>query len=224
LKKETDSVRRAEEAKKERITATRKEEDLQLRDSVYKLRRTRFPHLSNFLSTSDVILDPDAEPESTPVFTLDSLHPSHSRPAALFYLPAKLLPNQEAFLVKRRVQAKEEAEQEWVRFRSERTAGLEEITELRKKVADGASDQREVDMDTDRRDEQEGTPKRHEGERGGDEDRRRHNDDGDVEMDEAASAKPKSEEVDAEKKEGNIASAVPATGTAGGDDDDAVEY
>ena len=34
LKKETDSVRRAEEAKKDKTTANRKEEDLQLKDSV----------------------------------------------------------------------------------------------------------------------------------------------------------------------------------------------
>ena len=36
LKRETDTVRRAEEAKKDRIIATRKEEDLQLRDSVVR--------------------------------------------------------------------------------------------------------------------------------------------------------------------------------------------
>jgi len=220
LKKETDTVRRAEEAKKDRINATRKEEDLQLRDSVFKLRRTRFPQLSNFLSTSDVIPDPDAEPESAPVFTLDSLHPSRSRPASLFYLPAKLLPNQEAFLAKRKAQAKEAAEQEWDRFRSERTAGLEEITELRKKVADGASDQRQMVMDTDGQEDPEGTPKR---QGRGDDDLKHQNDDGDVEMGEAAPAKPKGDELSAEKREGNGTSATPATGT-GGDDDDAVEY
>ena len=34
LKKETDSVRRAEEAKKDKTVANRKEEDLQLKDSI----------------------------------------------------------------------------------------------------------------------------------------------------------------------------------------------
>jgi len=34
LKKETDSVRRAEEAKKEKQIANRKEEELQLKDSI----------------------------------------------------------------------------------------------------------------------------------------------------------------------------------------------
>jgi hypothetical protein len=37
LKKETDSVRRAEEAKKDKNTANRKEEDLQLKDSIVRL-------------------------------------------------------------------------------------------------------------------------------------------------------------------------------------------
>ena len=38
LRKETDSVRRAEEAKKDKTSANRKEEDLQLKDSI-----VRFP-------------------------------------------------------------------------------------------------------------------------------------------------------------------------------------
>lgn len=37
LKKETDSMRRAEEAKKDKMNANRKEEDLQLRDSIVRL-------------------------------------------------------------------------------------------------------------------------------------------------------------------------------------------
>ena len=36
LKKETDSVRRAEEAKKEKQIANRKEEELQLKDSIVR--------------------------------------------------------------------------------------------------------------------------------------------------------------------------------------------
>ena len=36
LRKETDSVRRAEEAKKDKTTANRKEEDLQLKDSIVR--------------------------------------------------------------------------------------------------------------------------------------------------------------------------------------------
>ena len=37
LRKETDSVRRAEEAKKDKTTANRKEEELQLKDSIVRL-------------------------------------------------------------------------------------------------------------------------------------------------------------------------------------------
>lgn len=37
LKKETDSVRRAEEAKKGKQTANRKEEELQLKDSIVRI-------------------------------------------------------------------------------------------------------------------------------------------------------------------------------------------
>ena len=38
LKKETDSVRKAEEAKKDKVTASRKEEELQLKDSIVRLK------------------------------------------------------------------------------------------------------------------------------------------------------------------------------------------
>lgn len=42
LRKETDSVRRAEEAKKDKTTANRKEEELQLKDSVVRGRPMGF--------------------------------------------------------------------------------------------------------------------------------------------------------------------------------------
>ena len=37
LKKETDSVRKAEEAKKDKVTALRREEELQLKDSIVSI-------------------------------------------------------------------------------------------------------------------------------------------------------------------------------------------
>ena len=47
LRKETDSVRRAEEAKKDKTTANRKEEELQLKDSIvrptFSLLSPRYP-------------------------------------------------------------------------------------------------------------------------------------------------------------------------------------
>ena len=46
LRKETDSVRRAEEAKKDKTTANRKEEELQLKDSIVRLSLSPFSALS----------------------------------------------------------------------------------------------------------------------------------------------------------------------------------
>ncbi|KAI0764290.1 hypothetical protein BD413DRAFT_190870 [Trametes elegans] len=133
LRKETDSVRRAEEAKRDKTTANRKEEELQLKDSIHKLRRTRLPLLSNFLLTSDVIppADSDAPTSANPLAP-----PPRTRPAPLYYLPAKLLPSQEAFLQRRKAEVKEAAEKEWEAFKAERAAGIEEINGLRKRVAE----------------------------------------------------------------------------------------
>ncbi|KAF9645929.1 hypothetical protein BDM02DRAFT_3119495 [Thelephora ganbajun] len=132
LKKETDSVRRAEEAKKEKQTANRKEEELQLKDSIHKLRRTRLPLLSNFLLTSDVI---PTDNVTSPAVTANSLAPPpRSRVAPLYYLPAILTSAQEAFLAERKEEVKGAVEKEWESFRQERTAGIEEIGQLRKRV------------------------------------------------------------------------------------------
>ncbi|KAI6029083.1 hypothetical protein BKA83DRAFT_676816 [Pisolithus microcarpus] len=138
LQKETDSVRRAEEAKKDKTTANRKEEELQLKDSIYKLRRIRLPLLSNFLSTSDII------PSDLTSTTLsDPLAPlPRSHPPPLYYRPAILTPSQEAFLAKRLVEVAEAAEKEWLAFREERTTGIEEIKRLRQRVAEEEARQR----------------------------------------------------------------------------------
>ncbi|EMD32886.1 hypothetical protein CERSUDRAFT_118336 [Gelatoporia subvermispora B] len=153
LRKETDSVRKAEEAKKDKTTANRKEEELQLKDSIYKLRRTRLPLLANFLLTSDHI--PDIPPHDSPrspsrdangdsvsspstinKAALTALTPGRSHPPPLFYLPAVLTPAQESFLAKRKTEAAAAAAAEWEAFRAEREAGLEEITRLRSRVAE----------------------------------------------------------------------------------------
>ncbi|TDL22971.1 hypothetical protein BD410DRAFT_787780 [Rickenella mellea] len=135
LRKETDSVRRAEEAKKDKITANRKEEDLQLKDSLHKLRRARIPQLSNFLLTSDVIREDD-DADSSPLPSVSEAFPTRSHPPPLYYLPAHLTPAQEAFLNKRKAQFKEGADKEWEAFKVERQAGIEDISSLRQKVAD----------------------------------------------------------------------------------------
>ncbi|KAG6852914.1 hypothetical protein C0991_008173 [Blastosporella zonata] len=132
LRKETDSVRRAEEAKKDKMAANRKEEDLQLKDSIYKYRRTRLPILSNFLLTSDNISSNDSSPVSINPLN----NPPRSHPPPLYYLPAILLPSQEAFIARRKAEVAEAAEKEWQLFREERETGVSEINELRQRVAD----------------------------------------------------------------------------------------
>ncbi|KAI0915359.1 hypothetical protein AcV5_003852 [Taiwanofungus camphoratus] len=158
LRRETDAVRRAEEAKRGRTTANRKEEELQLRDSIYKLRRARLPILAHFLCTSDVIpsdpapLSPPSDPHS-PVDGEPSSNeeegkkekertsvalkgPPRSHPPSLYYLPARLTPAQEAFLARRNAEVKAAVEQEWNSFAAERADGIAEIARLRVHVAE----------------------------------------------------------------------------------------
>ncbi|KAI0692153.1 hypothetical protein BC835DRAFT_1358299 [Cytidiella melzeri] len=161
LRKETDSVRRAEEAKKDKTSANRKEEDLQLKDSIHKLRRTRLPLLANYLLTSDQIPSDDS---SLPSSLHPLAQPPRSHPPPLYYLPAILTPAQEAFLTRQKAEVKEAAEKEWESFRAERTAGVEEITRLRQRVAEeeslkksgqqrsGESEEQDVQMDEDSKD------------------------------------------------------------------------
>ncbi|KAF8805237.1 hypothetical protein BYT27DRAFT_7142640 [Phlegmacium glaucopus] len=134
LRKETDSVRRAEEAKKDKTAANRKEEELQLKDSIYKLRRTRLPILANFLFTSDVIPSDDSPPTPSSTNPLAPIPRSH--PPPLCYLPAILTPTQEAFVIRRKTDVIEAAEKEWDLFREERTAGIDEINRTRQRVAE----------------------------------------------------------------------------------------
>ncbi|KAG6811734.1 hypothetical protein H0H92_006086 [Tricholoma furcatifolium] len=112
LKKETDSVRRAEEAKKDKTSANRKEEDLQLKDSI--------------ISTDG----------STPTPPNPLSNPPRSHPPPLYYLPAVLLPSQEAFLARRKAEVAEAAEKEWQLFHDERETGIKDVNQLRQRVAD----------------------------------------------------------------------------------------
>ncbi|KAH7883445.1 hypothetical protein F5I97DRAFT_1960932 [Phlebopus sp. FC_14] len=134
LRKETDTVRRAEEAKKDKTTANRKEEELQLRDSIYKLRRVRLPLLTNFLLTSDVI--PSSGSSPPPPSSNPLAPPPRSHPPPLYYLPVVLTADQEAFLARRKAEVTEATEKEWQAFRAERTEGIEEIKQLRQRVAE----------------------------------------------------------------------------------------
>jgi hypothetical protein len=133
LRKETDSVRRAEEAKKDKHTANRKEEEIQLKNTIHRLRRSRIPVLANFLLTSDVIPSDDSSPPPSPKWTLE---PSRSHPPPLYYLPAVLTPSQEAFIAKRKAEAAETAEKEWSAFLGERDTAINEVRELRRRVVE----------------------------------------------------------------------------------------
>ncbi|KAJ3554432.1 hypothetical protein NM688_g3109 [Phlebia brevispora] len=226
LRKETDSVRRAEEAKKDKTVANRKEEELQLKDSIYKLRRTRLPLLAHFLSTADSI--PPEDSAESPDPAADPLAPlPRSHPPPLYYLPAILTPAQEAFLKRRTAEVKEAAEKEWESFRVERSAGIEEISHLRERVAEEEDrkkgDRRESNAEED-------VPM-------GEEDiSKESNSTPPVNGEKATEAppqmeideeRPSSEKDESKKEPANSSSAgdAPAVSQAGGaDEDDAVEY
>ncbi|KAH8088963.1 hypothetical protein BXZ70DRAFT_955006 [Cristinia sonorae] len=151
LRKETDSVRRAEEVKKDKTVANRKEEELQLKDSIHKLRRTRLPLLANFLTTADNIPplpSSDDTPEDSPSTSSKPLAPlPKSHPPPLYYLPAILTPAQEAFLKKRKAEVSEAAEKEWLAFKEERTTGVAEILKLRERVAEEDAQKKRAQQD-----------------------------------------------------------------------------
>ncbi|KAF8140681.1 hypothetical protein K438DRAFT_1995808 [Mycena galopus ATCC 62051] len=89
-----------------KLNANRKEEDLQLKDSVSKLRRTRLPLLAT-------------EEDPTP------LPPD--------YLPAVLTPAQESYIKRRKAQVLDAVDKEYSAFLEERAT---EILALRKAVAE----------------------------------------------------------------------------------------
>jgi len=91
-----------------------------------------FQFLLIFLFTSDVISPDDSPPPST-----NPLAPiPRSHPPPLCYLPAVLTPAQEAFILRRKAEVIEAAEQEWNLFHEERTAGIDEISRTRQRVAE----------------------------------------------------------------------------------------
>ncbi|KAF5321426.1 hypothetical protein D9619_002061 [Psilocybe cf. subviscida] len=215
LRKETDSVRRAEDAKKDKTSANRKEEDLQLKDSIYKLRRKRLPILANFLLTSDNIPSDDLSPpppSSNPLAPVPRTHPP-----PLYYLPAILTPAQEAFISRRKVEVSEAAEKEWGLFREERTAGIREIDELRQRVADEET-RRKNDKEVDKEDMEVETPIQEEA-LAKSPDHKETNGVKDVEMEVDDHGEESKSPPEPEKKaETTSAAAMQA------DDDDAVEY
>ncbi|KAF8500150.1 hypothetical protein F5888DRAFT_1801716 [Russula emetica] len=124
---------RAEEAKKDKHTANRKEEEIQLKNTIHRLRRSRLPVLADFLLTSDVIPSDNSSPPPSHKWTLE---PSRSHPPPLYYLPAVLTPSQEAFIAKRKAEVAETAEKEWSAFLDERDTSINEVQELRRRVSE----------------------------------------------------------------------------------------
>ncbi|KAF8203558.1 hypothetical protein K438DRAFT_1965036 [Mycena galopus ATCC 62051] len=115
----------------DKLNVNRKEEDLLLKDSVYKLRRTRLPLLASFLLMSDII-------------------PAH--PPLLDYLPAVLTPAQESYIKRRKAQVLDAVDKEYSAFLEERAMSITETLELRKAVAEKTRKKAERDaqaqMDT----------------------------------------------------------------------------
>ncbi len=110
------------------------------------------------------------------------------------------------------MQVQEAAEKEWDEFKAERTAGVEEISQLRERVAE------ESRRKTERREDAENGDAKMAVEGEGDKQPRREPHNGDVEMDvEGAADKEKEGAVKDEKK-------ADVTPPGPGYDDDAVEY
>ncbi|KAF9258372.1 hypothetical protein L218DRAFT_974931 [Marasmius fiardii PR-910] len=219
LRKETDSVRRAEEAKKDKTLANRKEEDLQLKDSIYKLRRKRLPLLANFLLTSDVIHDIDDSEKPTDANPLAP--PPRSHPPPLYYLPAILTSSQEAFIAKRKEEVTEATEKEWNLFREERTGGIVEIQQLRQRVADEEEARRKAAASNEDADMDASEPGSKNGVAGGKSSRTETES---MDVDEAPESSTKNPEAERLKDKAREGSAPPPPTAVQADDDDAVEY
>ncbi|PVG00415.1 hypothetical protein CPB86DRAFT_755084 [Serendipita vermifera] len=149
LARETTSVRRAEQAKRDRQAAFRKEEELAMKENLIRHRHRQLPNLARFLLCTDRI-DTDLS-SFTPSEILVSLQPprrqtSAGGPASLqrrtvvdstiFYLPSKSLPWQEQLIAKRCEMVKEAIEQEWQNWTEEKKKGMTEVENLKKQAED----------------------------------------------------------------------------------------
>jgi len=137
LAREQDIIRKQDGSRKDRIAALRKQEDLSIKDSILKHRYLALPHLSSYLSTSDVVpSDVEMDEDHSPSKPLDFV-PKPSHPPALYYLPKILTPSQEAFVARRRKHAEQRVAEEKEEWETERRKGLEEVRAL--KVASEAA-------------------------------------------------------------------------------------
>ncbi|KIM26934.1 hypothetical protein M408DRAFT_330303 [Serendipita vermifera MAFF 305830] len=141
LARETTSVRRAEQSKRDKITASKKEEDLATKEKLVRHRYNQLPHLAGFLLSSDRI-DTDLSSLS-PHEVLRTLQPPRksgtphqqaSVDSTIFYLPVKFLPWQEELIAKRSALVKDAVQKEWAEWKEERIRGLEEVEALKKQA------------------------------------------------------------------------------------------
>lgn len=169
LARETTSVRRAEQSKRDRIAASRKEEELASKEKLLRHRYDHLPQLTNFLLSSDRI-DTDLSSLSSqeilavlqPPRKFGTLHQRAAVDSTIFYLPAKLLPWQEELIAKRAALVKEATQKEWNEWVEERTKGLAEVENLKKqaeelsKVLQASEEEDEVKIDADMKVDEDG--------------------------------------------------------------------
>ncbi|KAG8934861.1 hypothetical protein FRC01_014027 [Tulasnella sp. 417] len=151
INRDVNLVRRQEEAKRDRHSALRKEEELAIKDEVMKFRQNCFPRLAGFLLTSDDIppdtdekgeLVPERSSSPGPGDESSAVSPSLKKPLthppplkqppALYFLPAILTPAQQKFLDAQQATVKEILVEEQKEWEDTKRTGLEEVKSLRK--------------------------------------------------------------------------------------------
>ena len=120
-------------------------------------RQRQLPHLSKYLLTTDSLDavpldDTDIDPSRTSTHILAQLQPPRavpigSAPPSLFYLPAKLLPSQEAFLNRRKREVEDALNREYEAWTDEKRVGLEEVRKLRESAEELSTPVKDDEME-----------------------------------------------------------------------------
>jgi len=120
-------------------------------------RQRQLPRLSNYLLTTDSLDaipldDTEIDTSRTSAHILAQLQPPRaipigSAPPPLFYLPAKLLPSQEAFLSRRKREVEDALKREYETWTEEKRLGLEEVRKLRESADDLSKPAKDDEME-----------------------------------------------------------------------------